>query len=211
MSHRSHKSIPCGLALAVLSLSAVAASPQPEWTKDPAVQRRLTGGEVVVETAAAADPGHPRGRIRAAVLIRARPEAIWKVMTDCRETLEFVPGLRSCRRVDGAADGRWEDFEQEMHYAWYLPMVRYIFRADYDRPHRIDFHRLSGDLKAEEGTWVLTPTTDGAATVVEYEMYVDPGFFIPQGLVTHTLRKDAPAVLAGLRKCVERPPGSPIR
>ena len=203
MPHRSRKSVPL-LALAALCASAVAGA-QPQWIEDPGVQRRLTGGEVVVETAPAADPARPHGRVRAAVLIRARPEAIWKVMTDCRETLEFVPGLKSCRRVGGAPDGRWEDFEQEMHYAWYLPMVRYVFRADYDRPRRIDFHRLSGDLKEEEGTWVLTPTADGAATVVEYEMYVEPGFWIPQALVSHTLRKDAPAVLAGLRKCVERP------
>ena len=203
MSHRSQKRVPL-VVLAALCASATAGA-QPQWIEDPGVQRRLTGGEVVVETAPAADPAHPHGRVRAAVLIRARPEAIWKVMTDCRETLEFVPGLKSCRRVGGAPDGRWEDFEQEMHYAWYLPMVRYVFRADYDRPRRIDFHRLSGDLKEEEGTWVLTPTADGAATVVEYEMYVEPGFWIPQALVSHTLRKDAPAVLAGLRRCVERP------
>lgn len=202
MSHRSQQCAPL-VAFAALFASTVA-SAQPEWIRDPGVQRRLTGGEVVVETAPAADPARPHGRIRAAVLIRAQPEAIWTVMTDCRETLQFVPGLKSCRRVNGAPDGRWEDFEQEIHYAWYLPMVRYVFRADYDRPRRIDFHSLSGDLKEEEGTWVLTPTADGTATIVEYEMYVEPGFWIPQALVSHTLRKDAPAVLTGLRKRVEK-------
>src|SRR5579859_4176892 len=205
MDHPCRKVVPVILAFVGLFDLAVARA-QPEWVRDPDVQRRLAGGEVVVETAAEPDnPERPHGRIRAAVLIHARPEAMWKVMTDCRETLEFVPGLKSCRRVDGAADGRWEDFEQEMHYAWYLPVVHYVFRADYDRPRRIDFHRLSGDLKEEEGTWVLTPTEDGAATVVEYEMYVDPGFWIPHALLSHTLRKDAPAVLAGLRRCVQRP------
>jgi uncharacterized protein YndB with AHSA1/START domain len=205
MHHRPVQLLAILLALVGLSGLALARA-QPQWTREPDVQRRLAGGEVVVETVAEPDhPDRPHGRIRAAVLIQASPEAIWKVMTDCRETLEFVPGLKSCRRVDGAADGHWEDFEQEMHYAWYLPVVRYVFRADYDRPRRIDFHRLSGDLKEEEGTWVLTPTEDGVATVVEYEMYVDPGFWIPHALLSHTLRKDAPAVLAGLRKCVQRP------
>jgi uncharacterized protein YndB with AHSA1/START domain len=204
MNHRSRNRVSLAVTLAALLLP-VAAGAQHGWLEDPAVQRRLSAGEVVVKTAAAADPARPWGRVRAAVLIRARPEAIWKVMTDCRQTLSFVPGLKACRRVGAAPDGRWEDIEQEIRYSWFLPTVRYVFRADYDRPRRIDFHRISGDLKEEEGTWVLTPTADGAATVVEYEMYLDPGFWVPQVLVNRSLRKDLPAALAGVRERVEQP------
>lgn len=206
MSHRVLKSALFTLALARVLLTPLAALSPTAWTADPDVQRRLAGGEVVVQTATAADPEHPRGWVRAAVLIRAQPETVWTVMTDCRQTLEFVPGLKRCRRVDGAPDGHWEDIEQEIRYAWFLPAVRYVLRADYDRPHRIDFHRISGDLKREEGTWVLTATADGAATVVDYEMYLDPGFWIPQALVNRSLRKDLPAALLGLRERVEHPP-----
>lgn len=204
MSHRSLKSALFTVVLARVLLTPLAAFSQTAWTADPDLQRRLAGGEVVVQATAAADPEHPRGRVRAAVLIRARPEAVWAVMTDCRQTPLFVPGLKRCRRVDGAPDGRWEDIEQEIRYAWFLPAVRYVLRADYDRPHRIDFHRISGDLKQEEGTWVLTATPDGAATVVDYEMYLDPGFWIPQALINRSLRKDLPAALLGLRERVER-------
>ncbi|HXZ60875.1 MAG TPA: SRPBCC family protein [Steroidobacteraceae bacterium] len=205
MSHRSRESPLTTLVLASVWLMPLAAAAQAGWTADPEVQRRLAQREIVVQSAAAVDPEHPRGRVRAAVLIGAAPEAVWAVMTDCRQTTLFVPGLRRCRRIDGAADGRWEDFEQEIHYSWFLPSVRYVIRADYDRPRRIDFHRISGDLKQEEGTWLLSATPDGAATVVEYEMYLDPGFWIPQALVNRSLRKDLPAALAGLRERVERP------
>lgn len=179
-------------------------SAERSWTADADVQQRLTRGEVVVETDAAADPERPHGAVRAAVLIRARPEDIWSVMTDCRQTLTFVPGLKLCRRVGGAPDGRWEDIEQEIRYAWYLPTVRYVFRVDYDRPRRIDFRRISGDLKEEQGTWVLSPAPDGTATLVEYRMYLDPGFWIPQALITRSLRKDLPAALLGLRERVQQ-------
>jgi ribosome-associated toxin RatA of RatAB toxin-antitoxin module len=187
------------LVLALFETAAVAA--QSTWVTDPAIQQRLAAGEVVVATTAI-DPAHPRGRVRAAVRIPAAPDEIWKIVTDCREALSFVPGLRHCRLVDGAADGSWQDVEHEMRYSWLLPTVRYVFRADYDRPHRIDFHRISGDLKEEEGTWLFTPTADGAGTVVEYEVYVDPGFWIPQALVAPTLRRDTRTVLTGLRECV---------
>jgi ribosome-associated toxin RatA of RatAB toxin-antitoxin module len=198
-----------GSALLVLLLTLLepaAAATQSAWVADPAIQQRLAAGEVVVATSAI-DPDHPRGRVRAAVRIPAKPDAIWKIVTDCREALAFVPGLRHCRLVEGAADGSWQDVEHEMRYSWLLPTVRYVFRADYDRPHRIDFHRIRGDLKEEEGTWRFTPTADGVATVVEYEVYVDPGFWIPQSLVAHTLRRDTRAVLSGLRESVARDAG----
>ncbi len=207
MSRRSLEIILMVLALALQPPAASAL--EPGWLTAPGVQRRLAAGEIVVEPTTAVDPARPRGGVRAAVLIRARPEAIWSVMTDCAQALLFVPGLRRCRRLAGAPDGRWEDFEQEIRYAWYLPSVVYVFRADYQRPRRIEFHRISGDLKEQQGTWLLSTTADGSATVVQYEMYLDPGFWVPQFLVNRTLRKDLPAALAGLRKRVESPAGAP--
>ncbi|MGH8306380.1 MAG: SRPBCC family protein [Steroidobacteraceae bacterium] len=184
-------------------LQPLALAAQSGWVAEPAVQRRLAAGEVVVQAAAGIDPAAPRGGVRAAVRVQASPEAIWSVLTDCSQAPLFVPGLKRCRRIDGAPDGRWEDIELEVRYSWLLPEVRYVSRAQYDRPHRIDFHRLSGDLKQEEGRWLLTQTPDGSATVVEYEVYLDPGFWIPQFLVARSLRKDVPAVLSRLRDRVE--------
>jgi uncharacterized protein YndB with AHSA1/START domain len=192
---------PILVACALLLVQPAAAAQSP-WVDDPAVQQQLAAGEVVVATSAI-DPAHPRGRVRAAVRINAPPETIWSAVTDCREALAFVPGLRRCRRLDGAPDGSWQDVEHEMRISWLLPSVRYVFRAWYERPYRIDFHRISGDLKQEEGTWLLTRTPDGAGTVVEYEVYIDPGFWIPQALMKLSLRRDIPAVLVGLRACVE--------
>jgi hypothetical protein len=178
------------------------------WPQDLAIQQRLSSGEVIVQEPAI-DPSRPRGMVHAAVLIHATPEAIWRIVTDCREAGAFVPGLRSCRRVDAAPDGRWEDIEQEVHYSWLLPTVRYVFRAQYDRPHRIDFHRVSGDLRAEEGAWHLSEMPNASATLVEYEMYLDPGFFVPQILVKRTLRTDLPQALNALKRRIEATPSQP--
>lgn len=205
MSHRSLELAFITLIGACALLASVARAAEGGWLADTQVQRRLAAGEVVVEAATASDPEGSRGRVRAAVLIEARPEAIWAVITDCREAVKFVPGLRLCRRIDGAPDGRWVNIEQEIDYSWFLRTVHNVLRADCDPPRRIDFHRVSGDLKQEEGSWLLTPTPGGSATVVEYEMYLDPGFWIPQWLINRTLRKDVPGALAGLREHVEHP------
>jgi uncharacterized protein YndB with AHSA1/START domain len=184
-------------------LQPLALSAQSRWVAEPTVQLRLAAGEVVVQAATQIDPAAPRGGVRAAVRVQASAEAVWRVLTDCTQAPLFVPGLQHCRRIDGAPDGRWEDIELQVRYSWLLPELRYVSRAQYERPHRIDFHRISGDLKQEEGTWFLTQTEDGSATVVEYEMYLDLGFWIPQFLVARSLRKDVPAVLSGLRNRVE--------
>ncbi|MBV8445879.1 MAG: SRPBCC family protein [Candidatus Dormibacteraeota bacterium] len=203
--HATMVAVSSGVIALTLLLPQPVTAAQSDWVADPAIQQRLAAGEVVV--AASVDPSQPSGRIRAAVRIHAAPEAIWNTVTDCRQALAFVPGLRHCRRLDGAPDGSWQDVEHEMRVSWLLPSVRYVFRAEYDRPRRIDFHRISGDLKEEEGTWRLTRMPDGAGTLVEYEVYLDPGFWIPHALVAHSLRKDIPAVLTGLRACVEHDAG----
>ena len=205
MSHRSLRLTFVILIGAWALLASVARAADAGWVANREAQRRLADGEIVVEAATADDPERPRGRVRAAVLIKAEPKAIWAVVTDCREAVRFVPGLSLCRRLDGAPDGRWANIEQEINYSWYLPAVHNVLRVDCDPPRRIDFHRLSGDLKQEEGTWLFTPAPDGSATVVEYEMYLDPGFWIPHWLVNRTLRKDLPGALAGLRERVEHP------
>jgi carbon monoxide dehydrogenase subunit G len=201
-----------GLVLLVLSLLLpLAASAQTGWIEDPQVQKRLDAGEVVVAATRPIDPARPRGIIQAAVRIKATPEAVWSVLTDCQQATAFVPGLRRCRRVDGAADGSWQDIEHEVRFSWLLPTVRYVFHAQYQRPYRIDFHRISGDLKEETGKWILSASADGAATVVQYDVYLDPGFWIPQFVVNRSLRKDLPAALSGLRDRVETQNGHASR
>jgi len=171
------------------ALLPLAAEAQASWLADPAIQQRLAAGEVVVHSSI--DTRESRGRVSAAVRIHAQPEAIWNVMTDCERAPSFVPGLKRCRRVESAPNGAWELIEHEIKYSWLLPTIRFVFR------------RVSGDLKEEEGFWLLEATADGSATIIEYEVYVDPGFWVPQALIRRSLRKDLPVALTALRAQVE--------
>lgn len=186
------------------------------------MQQQLAAGQVAVEVLSDGSDGQ-RTQLRAAVRVNATPEAIWSVLTDCEHAAGFIPGVKHCRRVQTAPDGSWDVIEQEAQYSWYMPTVKCVMRLDYKRPRRIDFKRVSGDLKEGSGEWLLLPEghadrpgnatgphAAGGPTIVEYELTVEPGFWVPRALLRHSLRSELPAALTALRDRSEsiaaRPP-----
>lgn len=166
---------------------------------------RVERGEVVVRSLATDNSS--AGRVWAAVAIAAPVAVVWDIMLDVEHASEFVPGLRRARRLE--RHGAYEIIEHTVKYSWLLPEFTYRFRADYQRPARIDFHRISGDLRALEGSWSLHATPDGTGTIVAYAVYLDPGFLVPQWLVRQSLQRNLPAVLRALRERVPAKSAAP--
>jgi len=177
------------------------------WVNDQTVQQELAAGQVAVRVLFEDDEA--RMRVHAAVRIHASPDTVWGVLTDCDHAASFIPGVKRCHRLKSAPDGSWDIVEQEAKYSWLMPSITSVVRADYKRPERIDFKQISGDLKAEDGYWMLvdppsTPSTGDSpdareSTTVEYELHVEPGFWIPRFLLRHSLRTELPAVLKAVR------------
>ncbi len=185
-----------------------AAQAETAWVQDEAVQQQLSDRQVAVRVEF--DGDQPRIHVRAAVRINASPETIWHVLTDCDHAASFIPGVKRCHPLQVAPDDSWVIVEQEAKYSWLMPAVKCVIRADYKRPRRIEFKRLSGDLKQEEGEWMLEPAAAGVSdpasapvTNVVYDLYVDPGFWIPRVLLRHSLRSELPAAFTALRARVE--------
>jgi hypothetical protein len=172
------------------------------WVGEHDVRDRLAAREVIVR--ADADESKPRGRVVAAIRINAAPELIWRVLTDCQGAPAFVPGLKGCHVLQRAPDGAPDLIEHEVKYSWLMPTIRSVLHADYHPPGRIDLHRIRGDLKDEEATWLLERVEGSQATLVEYRLYIDPGFWIPQSLVRRSLRIELPAALRALRTHAEQ-------
>jgi uncharacterized protein YndB with AHSA1/START domain len=167
------------------------------WLEEPSTRARMVGGEIVVHA-------EPDGQhVAAAVIIHAPPEAVWKVITDCEDAPQFMPGMKSCRRLEAATDGSWENIEREFKYSWVMPAAHDIVRTEYHRPVRIDFQRLSGTFKDEQGSWLLEPANDGTGTLLEYRFFIDLGFWVPHSIVQHSLRNELPAAMKAVRERAE--------
>lgn len=159
---------------------------------------RVLGGEVLVaiDSADPAQDGPPG--VRGAIRIEASPAQVFSVMTSCAEALQYVPRLESCRVVKTAADGSYALIEHEVNPRWYLPRIRFVFRADYAPPREIRMSNVSGGLREYSGRWTLEPLDAGTATLVEYHVRVVPRYAVPQWLVLATLKRDLPELLQRL-------------
>jgi ribosome-associated toxin RatA of RatAB toxin-antitoxin module len=157
--------------------------------------QRLKDGKVLVAVRPADGPS--KGMVEATILIDAPAESIWQIMTNCSEIPTFVPGVKSCQVLSSGES--WEIIRHEVKWIWLLPKLSYVFRASYIENRQIDFVRIDGDLREMRGAWRLSPLNAGSQTIVQYRVYLDPGFFVPQWLVRRSLKGDLPAVLTSLR------------
>lgn len=138
-------------------------------------------------------------QVRGGIDIPAPPAAVWKVMLDCNQAVQYVPKLKSCRVLQTGPGGAWDVREHRFNYG-VLGEIRHVFRSDYVTGRRVRTQRVDGDLKFSQGEWRLDPLEGGAATRVRYESRSASKTPVPGPLARQAIRRDAPASLRGLRR-----------
>lgn len=199
---------PAGSAEPAPSASAPAPSvpapvQQSAWVDAPATQAQLDAGQVIVQSGF--DAKQSIVSVDAAIRVHASAQAIWPLLTRCDSAALLIPGLKHCKELSSAPDGSWAVVEHDIKLAALLPTVHTVYRADYHAPYRMEFHRVAGDMKYEVGLWLLQPSADGQSTTIEYRVAMQPGFFVPHGMVRRSLKKQLPAALLSLRNRAESP------
>lgn len=142
-------------------------------------------------------PDEQTGRATATIRIHAGRDVVWPLISTCAEALKTVPGLVTCNVLDAAPDGSWQRLRHVVDYSWLIPRLTYELRATYDKPSRVSFERVSGDLKTLRVEWVLQ--SDGEDTIARYSVELAPGFWVPHWLVRGALKRDLPKMLRAVR------------
>lgn len=186
------------LALLLLSLP-VQAGISPHWSSSN--KTKLANGGVPLFL-----PGkHPStgARLAAAIHVDATREEVWAVISNPAKQPEFLSNVKRAHVTQLSPVSQLVDHTVKPSF---LPMtLSYRYRTQQVPLQKIDFIRVSGQVNAFEGRWVLhdAPALIGKpGTVVFYELFIDPGNGIPQNMVRHNLHSDMPSMLAKVRQRV---------
>jgi hypothetical protein len=189
-------------AATFLAVLATAQTGAPDWID----RDKLVGGEALFQTLS---EGRGTVTIELAIRIEAGWQTIWKILTACELSPEYVPHVQACIRIepppaDGFAGtgGDSAMFQQTVKAAFFLPRFNHVFRLDYFPPERIEVSHVSGPMDRMEGHWKLIPDPDGSTLLLQ-KMTVKPAFPVPRFFVRNTLERDMPPVLLEVRRRAE--------
>lgn len=134
------------------------------------------------------------------MVINASPEDVFGVLTDYDRAGKLFTNLKDCKVTSK------EDNVKNVFFS--VRGIANIWNFDYALavketfPRLIEWHRISGAFKANEGYWKLEPMEQGRKTMVTYAKFVDGGL-IPQALVNRQLKETIPEIMTNLKRLSE--------
>ncbi len=138
----------------------------------------------------------------ARTVIKATPADVFEVLTDYSKVDAIFDNLTRCEVVEDNGIAKKVAFTaKSMGGLWKFD---YVLELKETAPYLIEWHRVSGAFKVNEGYWKLEPVNGGKYTQVTYSKFIDGGFLMPQKLVQKELKAIAPGVLKNLRTAAER-------
>lgn len=134
------------------------------------------------------------------VVINAAPNQVQEVITDYEHTDKVFDNVTKCKVVKDCGDTK--------EVAFTIKTLGSLMSCDYvleikSTPGRIEWKRLSGAFKANEGFWKFEPTNGGRSTQVTYAKFVDGGMFAPKFIVNREIRNSMPTIMANLKGTAE--------
>ncbi len=128
--------------------------------------------------------GSARG-VKATGIIRSKPGAVWRTLTDYPAFPEYMPHVLESKIQREEGNVSWVAIK----FSVSLKNVNYVLKIVHERnvrPWKITWTLVEGDLKSINGHYVLYETSEG--TRLEYVEMVDPGSFVP-GFIQEALAK----------------------
>jgi len=135
-------------------------------------------------------------------LIHATPQKIFEIVTDYPNAVRYFTNLTACEVLSEKDGVKQVRFGAKANG---LMKLDYVLSIDQSKSNRIEWTRVKGAFKANEGYWDLTPVDGGRSTLVTYAKHVDPGFFTPKMFVHKTLKDTAENIFRDLKRNAEPP------
>lgn len=141
-------------------------------------------------------------KILATVAIPQPLDQVWQILTDYERLSEFIPNLTVSRRVDHPSGGiRLEQIGAQCFLNFKF-CARVILDMHEHFPKELQFSMVEGDFKKFMGAWRLQPTQVGdvSATILSYELVVQPPLAMPVALIEHHICHNLTQNLLAIRQ-----------
>ena len=153
---------------------------------------KLLEGKVLVLDSRSEKPG---GAVRVRALARVPAERVWDVIVSCSHSFHFVDGLKSCEVIEDS--GPRALVRQVTRQGWPAPTLDFTYESLRNPYSTIRFSVVEGNLEAMEGEWQFTDTANGL--LLDYKIRIKPAWAVPDFLVSRSLRKSSPDMVACVR------------
>ncbi len=135
------------------------------------------------------------------VLVHAAPNQVQDVITDYDHSAKVFDNVTKCKVI--------KELGETKHVAFTIKTLGSLMTCDYvleitSTPGRIEWKRLTGAFKANEGFWKFESANGGRSTLVTYAKYVDGGMFAPRFIVNKEIRNSMPVIMANLKSTAEQ-------
>ena len=159
---------------------------------DPDELGKLLDGKVLVLDSPSEKPG---GTVRVRAIAQVPAEDVWNVIVSCRRSFVFVNGLQSCEVIEDS--GERALIRQVTEQGWPAPTLDFIYESLREPFSNINFRLVQGNLEAMEGAWHFINTPNGL--LLDYQIRIKPELAVPDFLVSRSLRKNSPDMVACVR------------
>lgn len=139
--------------------------------------------------------------ILGAILVDTPVQSTWHVINDKEKGPEFTKGLLRAKVLEEGESHML--VEQDMKVGVIPGVFTYVMRHDMQPLKRVDFARKSGDLKEVKGYWKFIPVEGNSKTLLVYSLFIDPGFFLPRGIMERSMKKKVPEALVEIKERTE--------
>jgi uncharacterized membrane protein len=137
----------------------------------------------------------------AAIIIESPVKPVWNVVCDKEAAVAYMKNLKSAKVLEqGREDGlKFQVVEQEVKPSLFPVTYTYSLKHVMQPYSKINFRRVSGEMKEVEGSWRFLPLEGGTKMMLVYELQVTPGKLIPGFVMRSSLRKGLPEALTSVR------------
>lgn len=138
--------------------------------------------------------------IMAVGMVKASPDAVWRVLTDYDNYEKIFTGIKSHETI--SKQGNTVMNKVVVDSPWPLPDRWTLNKIVHSPDHRtIRFDKVDGEFKAFSGEWRLIPQDKG--TLLVYKVQIDPGIpVVPSWLLNLGTKQILPGVIKAVRQHV---------